>query len=274
MKSIIKELYIIYVDKRVSRAAAQLSYFLVLSVFPALICLYAALGSYTNIDGLFELLDGVIPHDSIVILEDFLVYVQENSSMSMLVSGILSLLIASSAAFRSLHNIIGEIQGSSRYMGIFKFVASFIYSLVLMVSIYFAALVVVTGSWFLDYVKSLLPWLNLDLIWGLGKYIVLFAVLYLVILAIYSVSAPKGKVRAQAIGAAAASIALVAVSAVFSSMINTSARYPLVYGSLASVIILMVWLYTCGNVFIMGSALNYVIGGKAPRLRDKEQKDG
>ena len=36
-------------------------------------------------------------------------------------------------------------------------------------------------------------------------------------------------------------------------------RYSLVYGSLASVIILLVWLYLCGNILILGSVVNYVI---------------
>ena len=37
-----------------------------------------------------------------------------------------------------------------------------------------------------------------------------------------------------------------------------SSRYSLVYGSLASVIILLVWLYLCGNILILGNVFNYV----------------
>ena len=37
-----------------------------------------------------------------------------------------------------------------------------------------------------------------------------------------------------------------------------SSRYSLVYGSLASVIILMLWLYLCGNIVNLGNVLNYV----------------
>ena len=46
---------------------------------------------------------------------------------------------------------------------------------------------------------------------------------------------------------------------IFSLLMGKSARYSLVYGSLASVILLLVWLYLCGNILIMGNVLNYVL---------------
>ena len=48
-------------------------------------------------------------------------------------------------------------------------------------------------------------------------------------------------------------------SGVFSWFIGMSSRYALVYGSLASLIILLVWLYLCGNILILGNAVNYVL---------------
>ena len=57
----------------------------------------------------------------------------------------------------------------------------------------------------------------------------------------------------------AASAALAAASMIFSLLMGNSARYSLIYGSLASVILLLVWLYLCGNILIMGNAVNYVL---------------
>ena len=39
-----------------------------------------------------------------------------------------------------------------------------------------------------------------------------------------------------------------------------STRYSLVYGSITSIIILMVWLYVCGNILLVGAVINYVAG--------------
>ena len=56
-------------------------------------------------------------------------------------------------------------------------------------------------------------------------------------------------------GGILAAAALVAASAVFSWFIGLSSRYSLVYGSLASVVILLVWLYFCGNLLLLGVAV-------------------
>ena len=56
----------------------------------------------------------------------------------------------------------------------------------------------------------------------------------------------------------AMSIALVAATNVFSYFISVSSRYTTVYGSLAAVIILLVWLFLCSNIIILGNVFNYV----------------
>ena len=56
-----------------------------------------------------------------------------------------------------------------------------------------------------------------------------------------------------------AALAMVAASAVFSWFIGMSSRYALVYGSLASLIILLVWLYLCGNILLLGAVVGRVL---------------
>ena len=60
------------------------------------------------------------------------------------------------------------------------------------------------------------------------------------------------------LGTLVASLAIVAASVLFSWFIGLSSRYALVYGSLASLIILLVWLYLCGNILILGDVFNCV----------------
>ena len=51
----------------------------------------------------------------------------------------------------------------------------------------------------------------------------------------------------------------VVVCVAFSIFISASAKYPLVYGSLASVILLMFWLYTCCLMIYCGAVFNITI---------------
>lgn len=60
-------------------------------------------------------------------------------------------------------------------------------------------------------------------------------------------------------GAAFAALALTVVSIAFSLFMGLSSKYPLVYGSLASMILLMLWLYTCCLVIYLGAVLNVCI---------------
>ena len=55
------------------------------------------------------------------------------------------------------------------------------------------------------------------------------------------------------------SIGLVIGTAVFSLFIGMSSRYSMVYGSLASIIILMLWFFLCGNILVLGNVVNFVL---------------
>ena len=57
----------------------------------------------------------------------------------------------------------------------------------------------------------------------------------------------------------APAVALVVASLLFSLIMSRSTRYSLVYGSLASLIILLLWLYLCSNIFILGNVVNCVL---------------
>jgi membrane protein len=50
----------------------------------------------------------------------------------------------------------------------------------------------------------------------------------------------------------------VAASILFSWFISMSTRYSLVYGSLVSIVVMMVWLYLCGNILLAGNILSSV----------------
>ena len=59
--------------------------------------------------------------------------------------------------------------------------------------------------------------------------------------------------------------AIAAASVLFSWFIGMSSRYALVYGSLASLIILLVWLYLCGNILLLGAVIGRVLEDRMKR---------
>jgi len=247
----------VYLRKRVSRASAALAYFLMLSVFPMLICLYEMLGSmFPTTEDIVALIDGILPEGMLETILDYIGYVSLNSSRAMLWGAVIAMATSSAAAFRTLHGMIGEIMGTARFKGLFSLVFSFAFSLLFLAAVYFAVIVMITGTWFIRAAGRYISFLNITESWRWMRFLVLFCLLLLIIYALYRLTQPRDSDISIVPGAVFASATLVGVSMVFSYFIGMSARYPLVYGSLASVIILLLWLYVCGNVLFIGSIIN------------------
>ena len=257
----IREMVEVYFDRRVSRSAAELAYFLILSFFPVLICINAFVGLLQlDVNLVVEAAEGILPAEVLPILGDYIGYISINQSNAMLLAGITMVLFSASAAFRALMNIMADIYERPTYRGVGQVAASVLFSVLFLVTIYLSIAVLLTGSWFLHLVERRFAWIaQLVGSWQSLRFFLLFCLVLLFVLLVYRLSAPRGVSRPPILtGGVLAAAALVAASMLCSWFIGLSSRYSLVYGSLASVIILLVWLYLCGNILILGNVFNYV----------------
>lgn len=255
-----RELVELYFSAHVSRSAAALAYFMVMTVFPFLICVSAFVGAmHLDINLVLEVLSRFLPEGVVSIVVDYVQYVTGNQTVAMLAAGILTLLFFASAAVRSLMNIMEDIYGRVTYHGIWRMIASVVFSILLMIAMYGSVVVVLTGNWFFQMLEKYFHLPNLIGDWQWLRFVLLFGLVLFVIILLYRFTAPRGKPAPPVLtGAVLASVALAAASILFSWFIGMSSRYSLVYGSLASVIILLVWLYLCGNILILGNVFNCV----------------
>lgn len=256
-----REMVQVYFDLHVSRSAAELAYFLILTFFPFLICVNAFIGSLRlDPDMVLSAASAVIPSESLDILADYLTYINTHQSAALLAAGISATLFSAAAAVRALMNIMDDIYGHLSYRGFWRVVASMAFSVLLLFVIYLSIVVVVSGSWLFHLLEHRLGLTNLNWGWQWLRFLLLFCLVLAFVLFVYRISAPRGKKPTPPLftGGILAAAALVAFSMLFSWFIGISARYPLIYGSLASVIILLVWLYLCGNILILGGVFNSV----------------
>lgn len=257
-----KEIVDLYFEKRVARSAAELAYFLILSFFPILICINAFIG-LLNLDpaAIMEVAAPFLPKDSLGILADYIQYISVNQSNTLLAGGLVMTLFSASAAFRALMTVMGDIYDRGIYTGLWQIIASVAFSILFLITIYLSLVVLITGEWLFQLVEqflhlnpAVLPW-N----WQWLRFPILFFLVFFFVLITYRMAAPKGKPRPPLLsGAFLASVALAAASVLFSWFIGLSSRYSMVYGSLASVIILLIWLYLCGNILIIGNLFNCI----------------
>ena len=110
------DMVVVYFEKKVGRAAAELSYFLVLTVFPILICINAFF-STLNLDfaELLGGLDGFLPAGVTAILTEYVSYLATNQSSGLIVAGLFTTILLAAAAVRSLMDIMEEIYGSATF---------------------------------------------------------------------------------------------------------------------------------------------------------------
>ena len=249
-----------YLDFHISRASAGLSYFLMLTIFPLIICLYSMLGSmFPAVEELKGILDAILPETAVNILTEYLGYVRNNVSPRMLSFALAAMATSSAAGFRIIDKLMFELRGTRRSERSLAFIFSFVFSLIFLAALYLAALLMATGGRFLHFVDRYIPFINISQNWQWFRFVLLFLLLFVMILGVYRVTAPRDREVLFVPGAISASVALLCVSIFFSWFISFSARYPLLYGSLASIMIMLLWLYICGSILFLGNILNITL---------------
>ena len=255
----------LYTDCRIHVAAAGLAFFLTLTFFPLLICLQSMLGSmFPTGEALRGMLTMLFPADTVATIQDYLRYAADNRSDTMLAMALAVVASSSAAAFRVMDRVMGQMRGGRRFRGATALVFSFCFSLLFLAAIYLGVILVSTGRWFLDYADRHIFFMNISDSWRWRRFLLLFLLLFVMLCGVYRITAPRGAACRLLPGAALGAAALVAVSVVFSAFIGASAKYPLVYGSLAGVIVIMLWLYACGVVLFLGCALNVTLEKTKP----------
>jgi membrane protein len=142
-------------------------------------------------------------------------------------------------------------------------------SALFLLTIYLSVVVIFTGEWFFWLLEEQLPRYMIEHIplsalsglWRWMRYLLLFCFVLMLVLIVYRAGTPRGTMRRPVVllSSLLAAVAIVGASVLFSWFIGMSSRYALVYGSLASLIILLVWLYLCGNLLLLGAVVGRVL---------------
>ena len=251
-----------------SRSAAALSYFLILTLFPLLVCVNYFIGLFhLDLENLLLSLDQFLPDEVLLVMRDYLGYVAGSQSRALLLASLVTILISASAGLRTLLAAMDGLHGVKNTHVVRRVVLSVALSALFLLTIYLSVVVIFTGEWFFWLLEERLPRRIAELIpplsglWRWMRYLLLFCFVLLLVLIVYRAGTPRDAMgrRVVVLASLLAALAIVAASALFSWFIGMSSRYALVYGSLASLIILLVWLYLCGNILLLGAVIGRVL---------------
>jgi membrane protein len=242
--------------------AASLTYYAVLSLFPMLIALVSLLGVFgqgrQSADTLLTILASVAPGDALDVISG---PIEQFST-------------APSAGFALVAGIAVAIWSASGYVGAFSRAMNRIYEidegrsfltlkptqlLVTVISIALllvAVLIVAISGPITDAVGAALGLgQTVQLVWSIAKWPVLAATVVLLIAVLYyfTPNVRQPKFRWLSLGALVALVAIVVASLGFGFYVATFSNYAKTYGSLAGIVIFLLWLWLTNLALLFGA---------------------
>lgn len=259
---LVKRMVYRYFMEGIPQAAAELSYFLLFSIFPLLIFLNSLLARLNlSIDSLSPMM-GILPESLQTLLESYLEYVSELPSISPMIVGIGLTIFFLSRAIRSMMKTVNKTYHIevNRRMSI-NVLLSFAFAAGFLVCLVFSFILVVAGkaifTLFIRYFT--IP----EAILGITRHASFWILILFIFgfLMLFNKVVPNVYLKFREIwpGALFSLAAWILVSWIFSFYVNNLASYSMLYGSLAAIIILMLWLYMISMILLMGPQLNHIL---------------
>lgn len=258
-----KQLFHKIVEVDVFGMAAQLAYFFLLSLFPFLLFLVTLIG-YLSLDAqnVVSFIGDYAPEEIMTLIHTNINQLVNEQNGGLLSIGIIGTIWSASAGIKA---IMKAFNGAYEVDEDRSFVIARLIAIVLTISmvvvICMAFVLPIFGKMIGVYIFSFLGWsTNFIHVWETLRWVVSSIVFVIVLLALYKL-APNNKVlfRDAIWGAVFATIGWQLVSLAFSYYVSNIGSYSATYGSLGTVIILMIWFYISGIIIISGGVLNALI---------------
>ncbi|MFS4505512.1 YihY/virulence factor BrkB family protein [Clavibacter sp. Sh2141] len=241
--------------------AASLTYYAVLSLFPALIAIISLLGVFgqgqSTVDAVIEVVRPLAP-DAVGILQPVIEgFVNSPAAGFALVSGIVLAIWSASGyvgAFSRAMNRIYEIPEGRPFWKLkpTQLAVTVIGIVILLVC---ALIIAISGPVTEAIGEALGLGATVQLVWSIAKWPVL-ALLMILLLGILYYATPNAKqpkFRWMSLGAALALLVLVVASVAFAFYVTTFSNYAKNYGSLAGVVIFLLWLWIANLALLFGA---------------------
>lgn len=256
---------------RVTLVAAGVTFYLILSLFPALttlVSIYGLVSDPATIANQISFLSAVLPSESLEIVTDQLNTLASQTASSLSIGFLVGLLVALwsarngiSALFEAM-NIAYDEKEERGIVRLTLLSLGFTLGGLLIIAVLIAAIAVLPaffalfpGELWLENMAKLMRWPVLLLILGAG----------IMVLYRYGPSRDPGKLKWLTWGVGFSLVAWLAASVLFSYYIDNFANYNATYGTLGAAIGFMLWIWLSTLIVIVGAELNAVLERKTAR---------
>jgi membrane protein len=257
--------------------AAQLSFYLLLALVPAIVFL-VALASFlpgATIDQLIATARPFMPADMFALLQGLLQNVREDQSGGLLTFGLLMALWSSSAAIVGVIYAMNQVYDIEEGRPWWKVRLTAIGLTIALAMFVLVALgLVMVGPWLADWMAdhfgfgAVFAWT-----WKILQWPLVFALVAIGV-AMLNYFAPDAEQDWTWItpGALLATALWLLASLAFRVYVTSFADFNATYGSLGGVIVLMLWFYISSMAILMGAEMNAEIEHASPHGKDAGEK--
>ena len=240
----------LYDDDQVMTNAATITLFMVMSLFPMLmILLWLMSRMMLSPEVLLKIVSSVLPEEMLELVTGIVSDLYEKSlSVSALSITIIMALWSSSTGISFLVKGLNRVYKREEQRNCFVH----------------RAWCLVYGSKFLVFLVSVWPELeNWTVLITILQNGIAIGGMILFFLAVYNIFPQKRlPYRKQMPGAIAATIGWYSFSAIYATYIRNSKNLAFMYGSLALIIVFLVWMYVCMNIVLIGGEINFLYNNR------------
>lgn len=259
IKEYIKKIIKILSLKELSILPAYLAYSLVLAIIPIITIIVVIVGTFNiSIDTVISLINDLLPsYASNVIVGaisgdsfDWSVGVLNLATFVIAANGMYAIVNASN----NLYKLESESQIKDR-------LRSFAILIIMILLLLFMIIVPMLGDKIIEFISGFDISKNIvgmiSLIYEALKWPITLLLIFFAIKGIYII-APSVKVKSEetTVGAFVTTIGWAIFTAIFGYYIDFFGRYDIIYGGLASIIIMLIWFYVLSFILILGIVIN------------------
>ena len=244
----------------VARDSAALTYYLLFAIFPLLIFVSTLLGVLElDIASITAVLTPILPSDVVDIIRTYLEYVAANQSRQLLwFSLIFSIWFPMRSTGCLMHSLRKAFGRSAPENMLLTQLRTLLFTVWMIFVIGLTLTLVVVGRRALYFLSGFLPLSETFIsVWGYLRFIILGLVMAISLGILYQLALGQRRPLREVLPGVGSSLAAwLLLSMAFSYYVENVARYAQLYGSIATIVVVLLWLYMSGQVLILGAELS------------------
>lgn len=256
------------INGAITTRASSVAFKFFIALFPAIIFVFTLI-PYIPVDNfqgiLLETIRGALPNNFYQIVEGTIRdIIMRPHSGALSIGFILTLYFSSNGILgmiTAFNNTIHSIETRSLVR---QYMISFALVIILFLILLIAVFAIIAGTQILDflYAKQMIPSALVYYLIRITKWIIVVLMLFFAVSFIYYLApARRAHFKFISAGSTMATLLFIGTTAAFNFYLNQFASYNVLYGSIGTLIAIMMWFYANSLVLIIGFEINASIAG-------------